>query len=273
MILKEYFTLYNDVKIPKLGFGTWQIKDGEQVINSVKSALQVGYCHIDTALMYQNERGVGKAIRESEMHRKNLFITTKLPAQIKGYHETIAAFYKSLNNLKLEYIDLYLIHASHPWNDPKSDYTEGNIQSWKAMIELYNQGLIKAIGVSNFYEKDILPLIEATGVVPMVNQVPLYIGRSQDKLRRYGEENNILIEAYSPLVTGKIFSLPILEQLANKYKVTPAQIAIRFTLQLNTLPLPKSTHHERIKENSQLDFIIDNDDMEQLLSLDGYWKK
>jgi diketogulonate reductase-like aldo/keto reductase len=273
MILKEHFTLYNQITIPKLGFGTWQIPDGDPIVSSVKAAINIGYRHIDTALIYGNEIGVGKAIIESGIAREDLFITTKLPANIKGYHETIAAFYKSLYNLKLDYVDLYLIHAPRPWGEKNTDHSEANVASWKAMIDLYNKGLIKSIGVSNFEIKDIEPLLKATPFVPMVNQIPLYIGRSQAELRQYSKEKNILVEAYSPLVTGRIFALPILDQLAKKYNVAPAQLAIRFTLELNTLPLPKSSHPERIKENSELDFTILQDDMEKLLALDGYWKK
>lgn len=263
----EYFTLYNGVKIPKVGLGTWQAKDGEECINAVKWAIKYGYTHIDTAYAYENESSVIKGIRESGVDRKNIFITTKLPSHIKTYDGAKEYFARSLKHLDTDYIDLYLIHAPWPWSSIGLDCKEGNISAWKAMVELYNEGKIKAIGVSNFQPSDIEPLIEATGVVPMVNQIRYFIGNTQDNVVKYCKEHNILIEAYSPFATGEIINHPKLVKIASEYGVTPAKICLRYCLQNNTLPLPKSIHEERIKDNIEVDFLLTDEDMKYLDSL------
>ncbi len=269
MIQKEKFTLSNGIKIPTVGLGTWQTKDGEDAYNSVKWALEAGYRHIDTAYTYGNEASVAKAIKDSKIDRKEIFITTKLPANIKTYEGTLSHFTQSLNHLETEYIDLYLIHAPWPWTNVGEDCTEGNIACWKAMIELYNAGKIKAIGVSNFHPKDIEALIEATGVVPMVNQIRYFIGNTQDKITTYCKERNILIEAYSPFATGEILENEKLFHMAKKYNTTIPKICLRFCYQNGTLPLPKSIHKERIFDNLEFDFEITKEDMEYLNSLSG----
>lgn len=261
MILKETYRLSNGVLIPKVGFGTWQITDPNEAYNSVLVALKTGYTHIDTAYVYDNEEYVGKAIKDSKINRENLFITTKLPAAVKEYDWGMNIFKKSLERLGLTYFDLYLIHAPWPWDDQGGDYNEGNLKVWKLLIDLYNQGLVKSIGVSNFEIKHLEYIIKHTGFVPHVNQIPFYIGKDQKELMEYCEKNNILVEAYSPLQTGKIFNQPIVHEMANKYKVTPAQIAIRYTIEKGTLPLPKSVTESRIIENSKLDFKISKEDI------------
>lgn len=267
MIKNEYFTLYNGVKIPAIGFGTWQVKDGQEAYNSVKWALEEGYTHIDTAYVYGNEESVGKAIKDSKLKREDIFITTKLPANIKTYEGALEYFEKSLKNLGTDYIDLYLIHAPWPWENVGQECTEGNILAWKAFVELYKQGRVRSIGVSNFHVKDIKAVTEATGVKPMVNQIRYFIGNRQDQITNYCQENDILIEAYSPFATGEIFTNPIIEKMAQKYKTTIAKICLRYCLEKNTLPLPKSVHKERIKENIDIDFKIDKEDMDYLDSL------
>ena len=167
MVKYDEFKLYNGVTIPAVGLGTWQSKDGDEAYNAVKWALEAGYKHIDTAYVYGNEKSVAKAIQDSNVDRKDIFITTKLPASVKSYDGAIQHFNESLENLNTDYVDLYLIHAPWPWTNVGEDYTEGNIEAWKAIVDLYNQKKIRAIGVSNFHKKDILPLIEATGVKPM----------------------------------------------------------------------------------------------------------
>ncbi|MDE5546660.1 MAG: aldo/keto reductase [Anaeroplasmataceae bacterium] len=263
----KYFTLTNGVKIPAVGFGTWQTKDGQEAYDSVRWALEAGYRHIDTAYIYGNEKSIAKAIRDSKINRKEIFITTKLPADIKTYDETIKYFNASLENLKTDYIDLYLIHAPWPWSDVGGDYTEGNIEAWKAFIDLYNQKKIKAIGVSNFHPKDIEALLSATHVKPMVNQIRYFIGNTQEKVTSYCQDNDILVEAYSPLATGQILENEKLNALAEKYHTTIAKICLRYCYQKNTLPLPKSVHKERIFDNLDFDFIIDKEDMNYLDSL------
>lgn len=261
MVKNEFYTLYNGITIPKIGFGTWQVAEGEEAYNSVTYALKVGYRHIDTAHAYGNEASVGRAIADSGIDRKDIFVTTKLPSHIKDYQGTIQHFNQSLTSLGLEYIDLYLIHAPWPWSDIGTDCTQGNIQAWKAMIELYNAGKIRSIGVSNFHPADMQVLIDATGVVPMVNQIRYFIGNTQPAIVDYCNQHNILIQAYSPLATGEIVNNEQLQPLAQKYGVTVAKICLRYCLQKGTLPLPKSTNEGRIAQNLELDFTIDQADM------------
>ena len=263
-VVDEKYILKTGIEIPKIAFGTWQIKP-EDSYEAVKNALKAGYHHIDTALAYQNEEGCGKAIKE--FGRDKVFVTTKLPAEIKGYNETIDAFNKSLKNLGLDYVDLYLIHAPAPWSNIYQDCEKENIESWKAMIELKNKGLIKAIGVSNFHEKDIKPLILATGVIPDVNQIRYFIGNKQDKITNYCQDNNILIMAYSPLATGELTNHEKIKDLAKKYNKSISQICIRFCIQNNTLPIIKSLNPLHMKDNIDIDFVIDDNDMAYLNSL------
>lgn len=263
------FKLSNGISIPAVGFGTWQVKDGEEAFQSVLWALNAGYRHIDTAYSYGNEASVAKAIKASSIARKDLFITTKLPASIKTYSETIEHFNQSLKNLETDYLDLYLIHAPWPWTNVGEDCTEGNIACWKAMIELYNEGKIKAIGVSNFHPKDIEALIEATGVKPMVNQIRYFIGNTQPAVTTYCQQNQILIEAYSPFATGEILENESLKEMALKYDTTIPKICLRFCYQNHTLPIPKSVHKERIEDNLVFDFEISKEDMDILNQLSG----
>lgn len=261
---KRDYILSNGVKIPVIGFGTWQIPDGEVAYNAVKAALEVGYHHIDTALAYQNEVSVGKAIKDSGISREEVFVTTKLPAQIKGYKETLKAFEQSLTNLGLDYIDLYLIHAPKPW-DVQTDgmeYMEQNIASWKAFEKLYQEGKIKSIGVSNFQPRHLEVLIKNTTIVPMVNQILLNPNVVPYENIEYCNKHNILIEAYSPLATGRILDDERLARVAEKYNRSVAQICIRWSLQKGFLPLPKSKTPSRIKENLEVfDFEISQEDM------------
>lgn len=266
MILKEYYTLSNGIKIPKIGLGTWQMNNDE-AYNSTIIALKLGYRHIDTAYAYENENAVIKAIKDSGIKRDDIFITTKLKAKYKGYNECLKYFNESLINLETDYIDLYLIHAPWPWDNQGLNCDEGNLGAWKCMIDLYNQGKIKAIGVSNFSIDNIKNLYNNTGVMPMVNQIRYFIGNTQNELTNYCQNNNILVEAYSPLATGKLLDDSIINNMAKKYNKTISQICIRYCIEKNTLPLPKSTHEERILENSKIDFSISNDDIKILDSI------
>jgi len=268
MILNEYYTLSNGVKIPKLGFGTWQTKGGTEAYNSVKWALECGYRHIDTAYAYENEQSVGEAIRESGIKREDIFLVTKLPSDIKTYDGALSYFDKSLKALGTPYVDLYLIHAPWPWSDVGRDCTKGNIEAWKALVELYVGGKVKSIGVSNFLPEDIIPLAEATGVMPMANQIRYFIGNTQPKVCEYCQNNNILVEAYSPLATGELLNNETLCGIANKYNKSVAKICLRYCLNKGVLPLPKSTHRERIIDNTDLDFEITPQDM---VRLDGLY--
>ena len=267
MITETFFELYNGVKIPAVGFGTWQVKDGSEAYCSTLMALEAGYRHIDTAHAYDNEESVGKAIKDSGIKREDVFVTTKLPSHIKTYDGAKEHFAESLASLGLEYLDLYLIHAPWPWSNIGEECTEGNIEAWRAMVELYNEGKVRAIGVSNFAVKDITPLIDATGVKPMVNQIRYFIGNRQDVITDYCQANGILVEAYSPLATGEIVANEKLAPIAAKYGVTIPQLCIRYCLEKNTLPLPKSVHKERIEANIDLNFHIEKEDIEYLDSI------
>ena len=239
MIKEMFFELDNGVKIPAIGFGTWQVKDGNEAYDSVRWAIEAGSRHIDTAYAYGNEESVGRAIRDFGVAREDIFITTKLPSHIKTYEGVKAHFEESRLALGVEYIDLYLILAPWPWSNIGEDCTEGNIEAWRAMIDIYKDGKVRAIGVSNFAVKDIEALINATGVKPSVNQIRYFIGNRQDAITDYCQANGILVEAYSPLATGEIAAHEKLAPIAEKYGVSIPQLCIRYCIEKNTLPLPK----------------------------------
>ena len=266
MIKDENYILNDGVAIPKIGLGTWQ-SSPEDCYNATLSALKAGYRHIDTALAYGNESEVGRAIRDSKIDRKEIFVTTKLPAQYKSYDEAIKYFNESLTNLGLDYIDLYLIHAPWPWSEVGKDCEKENIEVWKAFIDLKKQGKVRSIGVSNFRVNNLENIIKATNVVPSVNQIRFFIGNTQEEVTNYCQKNNILIEAYSPLATGEILNSPELDILEKKYNKSKAQICIRYCIERNTLPLPKSVHEERIINNLDIDFKISDSDIKYLNQL------
>lgn len=267
MVHEEFYTLSNGVRIPKIALGTWQTKDGEECYNSVKWALEAGYRHIDTANAYGNEESVGKAVKDSGIPREEIFITTKIPAEIKTYDGALAAFNDSMAKLDLGYIDLILIHAPWPWSHIGMDCTEGNIEVWKLLVYLYEKGVVRSIGVSNFHDYNIKPIVEATGVMPMVNQIRYFIGNTQNAIVEYCDANNILVEAYSPLATGNLVNDETLAKIAEKYNTNIPKICIRYCIQKNTLPLPKSVHEHRIKDNLDINFVISDEDMRYLDSL------
>jgi diketogulonate reductase-like aldo/keto reductase len=261
--LNEFYVLSNGVKIPKVGLGTWQIPN-DQVYQVTLDAFKAGYTHIDSANGYQNEQGVGRAVKDSGLKREDIFITSKLPSHIKGYQVTLDSFKQTMDNFQMDVLDLYLIHAPWPWNEIGKDCTEGNIESFRAMIDLYNEGKIRSIGVSNFSVKDLKAVIGATGFVPHVNQIRFYVSDTQDEIVKFCQENNILVEAYSPLATGRILSDPQLQKIANDKGVSVAQVCIRYCLDKGTLPLPKTTKLERMIENAKLDFSLTTDEIKQL---------
>lgn len=263
-ILNENFVLENGVKIPKIGLGTWQVPNGEAAYNSVAFALKNGYRHIDTALAYGNEESVGRAVRDSCIDRSEIFVTSKLPAEIKNYKDALKNYDKTMENLGLDYIDLYLIHAPWPWHKMGADYTKENIEVWKAMEEIYKGGRCRAIGVSNFNVSDLSAILETCTIKPMVNQIRFFIGYAQEKVTQFCQKNNILVEGYSPLATGGILKNKTVEAMAQKYNTTLPKICIRYVLQKGVLPLPKSTHPEYILQNADVDFEISEEDMKFL---------
>jgi len=267
--LSDSYVLHNGVKIPCVGFGTGGIPDGDVVVSSVKTAIDAGYRHIDTAAMYANEVGVGASIRQSGVDRKELFITTKLKNDEHGYESTLKAFDVSMDKLGLEYIDLYLIHWPNP---PKyrDRWQQVNAETWKAMEELYESGRVRAIGISNFLIHHMVELQKTLKIQPMVNQIRLCPGDTQDEVVAFCREHKILLEAYSPFGVGKIFDKPEVAALAEKYGKTVAQVCVRWGLQRGYLPLPKSLTPARIKENAQVfDFELDAEDVALLASFKG----
>jgi len=266
-ILTDTYTLNTGATIPKIGFGTWQIPNGDEAYNATLFALKAGYRHIDTARVYGNEESVGKAIRDSGIAREEIFLTTKLPAEVKNYEEAIEMFEISIKTLGVKYVDLYLIHAPWPWSDRGGDYTEGNLEAWRALEEIHASGRAKAIGVSNHDVNDLQAILDNGTVVPAANQIRFYIGSTEEEITQFSQDQGIIVEAYSPLATGRILHNPEVEKIAKKYHKTVAQISIRYTLQRGTVSLPKSTHDEYIIENSIVDFEIDAEDMEFLNGL------
>jgi diketogulonate reductase-like aldo/keto reductase len=262
--LTETYLLDNGVEIPKIGFGTWLIKN-EDAAKAVEDAIKVGYRHIDSAEGYGNEEGVGQGVRASSLAREDIFITTKLRAEIKDYDQAVAAIEESLQKLDLGYIDLMIIHAPKPWpemGNPDADrYYEGNLSAWRALEEAYEAGKIRAIGVSNFDQDDLKNILDHGKIKPVINQVKAHIGQTPLDLIDYAREHDILTEAYSPLGHGDMLHDAHIQKMADKYGVSIAQLGMRYLLQLGTLPLPKSMNPEHMAANAQLDFEIAPEDM------------
>ncbi|MDY3024754.1 aldo/keto reductase [Streptococcus hyovaginalis] len=265
----ETYILSNGVTIPKLGFGTWQIPDGDEAYQAVSHALKVGYTHIDTAQAYKNEASVGRAIADSGVARKDIFLTTKVWNSNHSYDLAKASIEESLQKLGVDYIDLLLIH----WPNPKAfrdNWKEANAETWRAMEEFYEAGKVRAIGVSNFMQHHLEALFETAKVKPMVNQILLAPGCPQDELVAFCRQEDILLEAYSPLGTGAIFKNELANELADKYGKSVAQIALRWSLQKEFLPLPKSVTPKNITSNLDIfDFVISDEDEDKLDKVQG----
>lgn len=266
-MFNQTIALATGASIPMLGAGTWQIPN-EDAHRVVLEALETGYRLIDTAAAYRNEEGVGRAVRESGIARGDIFLTSKLAAETKGYRETLDAFDQTMEALGLEYLDLYLIHAPWPWDDMDGDYTAQNLESWRAMEEIYRSGKVRAIGVSNFMPEHLKPLLDVCSVVPHVNQISYYAGHIQRTCDAFCNERGIFVESYAPLATGGVFKQPLVHMLAEKNRVTPAQLCIRYCLQKGHATISKSTHKERLAENAALSFVIPEEDMRALDALD-----
>lgn len=266
-ILNETYTLSNGVRIPKLGLGTWFIDD-DKAADAVRAAVKIGYRNIDTAQAYGNERGVGEGVRTAAVPRDELFVSTKLAAEIKDYDQALAAIDGSLEKLGLDRIDLMLIHSPQPWNDFRGgDYAEGNRASWRALEEAHQAGKIRSIGVSNFQQQDLENLLEGASIVPHVNQLLVHAGNTPSDLLAYCEDKQILVEAYSPIAHGAIMKNSEVKAMAEKYGVSVPQLCIRYTLQLDTVSLPKTANPEHMRSNAQVDFEISGDDMKILRDL------
>lgn len=266
-ILTESYTMSNGVTIPKLGLGTWFIDD-DRAAQAVRDAVEIGYRNIDTAQAYGNERGVGEGVRTAGIARAELFVSTKLAAEIKDYDEAVAAIDGSLVKLGLDYVDLMLIHSPQPWNDFRGgDYAEGNRAAWRALEEAHTAGRLRSIGVSNFLQSDLENILGSCTVVPHVNQLLAHVGNTPCELIAYCGGKDILVEAYSPIAHGEMLKNPDVAAMAEKYRVSVPQLCIRYTLQLGTVSLPKTANPEHMRSNAEVDFVISDDDMAALRDL------
>jgi 2,5-diketo-D-gluconate reductase A len=248
--------------IPKLGYGVWQVED-KTAVETVKIAIDAGYRSIDTAAIYNNEIGVGQGIKASGFNRSELYITTKLWNSDQGKNTTLKAFETSLDKLKLDYVDLYLIH----WPAPKKDLY---VESWKEMIKIKESGRAKNIGVSNFQVSHLERIMKETGVAPYINQIELHPFFQQKNLKEFHAKNNILTEAWSPLGQGQAIANPVIAEIAKRHNKTPAQVILRWHMELGHVAIPKSITPSRIKENFNVfDFKLTAEDMTKMASLDS----
>ncbi|MBO8172109.1 MAG: aldo/keto reductase [Bacillaceae bacterium] len=254
--IEDRVTLHNGVEMPWLGLGVYKVEEGTEVENAVTAALKTGYRSIDTAAYYQNEQGVGKAVKTFGIPREEIFITTKVWNTDQGYDATLAAFEESRHKLGLEYIDLYLIH----WPVP------GKFKdTWRALEKLYRDGAVRAIGVSNFLVHHLRDLLADCEIKPMVNQVEFHPRLTQKELLAFCQEHEIRMEAWSPLMRGKVLDHPTILEISRKYGKTPAQVVLRWDLQHGVVTIPKSVHEQRIRENADIfDFELSEAEMAQI---------
>lgn len=269
--LGDEVALANGVTIPCVGFGTYKNTDPAECLSSVREALAAGYRHVDTAQFYFNEENVGEAIRESGLPRNEIFLTTKVWNTSQGYDNTLRAFDESMGKLGLDYLDLYLVH----WpvaKDYATDYPSAFTQTWRALEKLYADGKVRAIGVCNCLKEHLNVLFGECKVKPMVNQIEYHFGFSdpdQTEAADFSRANGIVVEAWAPLCRGRAFGNPVLKAVAEKYGKTEAQILVRWCLQHETLPLPKTVSPARIRENADVfGFVISDEDMAALDAVD-----
>lgn len=264
--MDNYLVLNNGMQIPKIGFGTYKLKDGNNA-EVFKMALEAGYRYFDTASFYENEEVLGQVLKESGIPREELFIASKVWKTEMGYEETKAALNRSLEKLQMEYLDLYLIH----WPIPSAnceDWKQLDIDTWRAMEEMQKEGKIRAIGLSNFLPRHIDNILEHCTIRPVVNQLELHPGYMQEAAIRYCWENEIAVQAWSPVARGRIFDNKLLVSLAEKYQTTVAKICLQYLKQRNILIIPKASSLERMKENlTASTFEIDREDMQRITSM------
>ena len=259
-------TLSNGVRIPQLGLGTWFIDD-DKAAEAVKAAAKLGYRHFDTAQAYGNERGVGEGVRTCGIPREELFVVSKAAAEHKTYQQAKNGIDETLRKMGLDYLDMMIIHSPQPWNKVnqcEDRYVEGNRAAWRALEKAYQEGKLRAIGVSNFQIGDLNSLMEACAVKPMVNQILLHISNTPLELVEFCQNNDIAVEAYSPIAHGEILHQPEIQAMAEKYGVSVPQLCIRYTLQLGAVSLPKTANPAHMETNAQVEFAISAEDMETL---------
>ena len=265
-ILAENYQLNNGIAIPKIALGTWLI-DNDDVADAVKNAIKLGYRHIDTAQAYGNEQGVGKGIRESGVARDQIFVTDKVAAELKDYDSVAESIDKSLVTMGLDYLDLLIIHSPQPWkevNQSDDRYYQGNLAAWHAMSDAMKAGKVKSIGVSNFNQGDLQNILDNSDVKPAVDQILAHIANTPKDLIKFCQDNDIQVEAYSPIGHGAVLNQADVKKVAAKYRVSPAQLCLKYDLQLGMVILPKTANPEHMKQNADLDFQISDDDMKTL---------
>ena len=262
----ENIKLNNGIEIPCVGLGTWLI-DNDKVDKVVCDAVKIGYRHIDTAQAYENEEGVGKGITNCGIPREELFVTTKIRAEYKDYDSAKKSVLESLKKMGLDYLDLVIIHAPQPWvefRETDNNYYKENVDVWRALEDLYNEGKVKAIGVSNFHDYDLQNILDNCRIKPMINQVLSHIGQTPFEIIEYCKKNDIVVEAYSPIAHGEALRIEEVVRIAEKYNKSFAQICLKYQLQLGCVVLPKASSIEHLKNNFDLDFEISDEDMETL---------
>ncbi|MBQ2679635.1 MAG: aldo/keto reductase [Firmicutes bacterium] len=269
-MFNKTITLANGVVVPQLALGTWLI-DNSKAADAVRAAVNMGYRHIDTALAYMNEEGVGEGIRTCRVPREELFITTKAAAEHKDYESAMAGIEGSLRALGLDYIDMMIIHSPQPWvkvNQSDDRYFEGNLEAWRALTDAYKAGKIRAIGVSNFLKEDIENIWNNAEIKPMVNQVLCHISNTPLELIEYCQNKGIVMEAYSPIAHGEALKNAKIAEMAEKYGVSVPQLCIRYDIQLGMIVLPKTADPAHMKTNGDVDFVISDEDMETLKNIE-----
>ena len=266
MMLNETYTLSNGVTIPKLGLGTWFIND-KNAAEAVRQAVTIGYRHIDTAEAYMNETGVGKGIRTCGVPREEIFVNSKVIAEAKTYAEAMNKIDESIEKMNVGYIDMMIIHSPQPWREwreKENRYFAENIEAWRALEDAYKAGKLKAIGVSNFLQDDLQNVLERCEIKPMVNQILTHVSNTPLELIEFCQKNDILVEAYAPIGHGRVLKNKKIAAVADRYKVTVAQLCIRYVLQLGCVALPKTANPAHMKDNAQVDFTISDADMDML---------
>ena len=262
----ENIKLNNGIEIPCVGLGTWLI-DNDKVDKVVCDAVKIGYRHIDTAQAYENEEGVGKGITNCGIPREELFVTTKIRAEYKDYDSAKKSVLESLKKMGLDYLDLVIIHAPQPWvefRETDNNYYKENVDVWRALEDLYDEGLVKAIGVSNFHDYDLENILNNCRIKPMINQVLSHVGQTPFDIIDYCKKNDIVVEAYSPIAHGEADRISEVLRIAEKYNKSFAQICLKYQLQLGCIVLPKASSLEHLENNFDLDFEISDEDMDTL---------
>ena len=269
MVLDETYTLSGGISIPKLGLGTWFIDD-DKAAEAVRAAVKLGYRLIDTAQAYGNERGVGEGVRTCGVPREQLFVASKVAAELKTYEEAARSIDETLEKMGLTYLDQMIIHSPQPWTEFRVEkrYFEENREVWRALEDAQKAGKVRAIGVSNFLKDDLENLLKDCRVKPMVNQILLHITGTDWKLMEFCRQEGIQVEAYSPIAHGEALKNPAIADMAKKYEVSPAQLCIRYVLQLGAVALPKTANPAHMKNNAAVDFVISQKDMDTLMHME-----